>query len=75
MLKKHFEIRMLMSPENVFILCHSTVHPVNIHIIRLNDRKTHARCKLGISGQGGEWAQSIGNAFSMVQIRSLKRLH
>ena len=53
MLKKHFEIRMLMSPENVFILCHSTVHPVNIHIIRLNDRKTHARCKLGISGQGG----------------------
>ena len=53
LLKKHFEIRMLMSPENVFILCHSTVHPVNSHIIRLNDRKTHARCKLGISGQRG----------------------
>ena len=59
-----------MLPKNISILCHSTVHPINIHIKRPNDRKTHARCKSGRSGQKGEWAQSIGNAFFMV-IRSL----
>ena len=31
----------------------TTVHPVNIHIIRPNGRKTHARCKSGRSGQRG----------------------
>ena len=75
MLKKHFETCMLMSPKNIFILCHSTVHQVNIHIIRPNDRMTHARCKGGTSGQRGEWAQSTGNAFLMAEIKSLKILH
>ena len=60
MLKKHFETGMLMSPKKVFILCHSTVHTENIHTKRPNDRKTHARWT------EGEWAQSIGNAFFMV---------
>ena len=59
MLKKHFDIGILMSPKNMLIFCHSTVHPVNIHIIRPNDRKTHARCKCCMSGQRGS---SIGNA-------------
>ena len=49
--KKHFETDMIMSPKNIFILCHSTVHPVNRHIERFNDRMTHARCKNGRSGQ------------------------
>ena len=39
---KHFETSMSMLPKNIYLLCHSTVHPVNIHIIRPNDRKTHA---------------------------------
>ena len=34
-------------------LCHSTVHSVNIHIIRPNDRKTHARCKVVGMDTGG----------------------
>ena len=53
LLKKHFETGILMSTKNIFILCHSTVHTVIIHIIRPNDRKTHARCKSGRSGQRG----------------------
>ena len=53
LLKKHFETGMLLLPKNIFLLCDSTVHPVNIHIIRPNDRKAHARCKSGRSGQGG----------------------
>ena len=53
LLKKHCETGMLMLPKNIFILCHSTVHPVNIHIIRPNDRKAHARCKRGTSTQRG----------------------
>ena len=32
LLKKHFETGMLMSPKNIFILCHCTVHQVYIHI-------------------------------------------
>ena len=32
---------------------YTTVHPVNIHIKRPNDWKTHARCKSGRSGQRG----------------------
>ena len=44
---------MLMLTKNISILCHSTLHPVNIHIKRANDRKTHARCKSGRSGQRG----------------------
>ena len=44
---------MLMLPKNISILCHSTVHPVHIHIKRPNDGKTHARCKSGGSGEGG----------------------
>ena len=67
---KHFETSMSMLPKNIYLLCHSTVHAVNIHIIRPNDQKTHARCK-----RGKEWAQSIGNAFFMVEIRALKILH
>ena len=51
--KKHFKTGMLMLPKNISILCHSTVHPVNIHIKWPNDRKTHARCKSGRSGQRG----------------------
>ena len=43
----------LMLTKNISILCHSTLHPVNIHIKRPNDRKTHARCKSGRSGQRG----------------------
>ena len=51
LLKKHFETGMLLLPKNIILLCNSTVHPVNIHIIWPNDRKTHARCKSGRSGQ------------------------
>ena len=40
-----------MLAKNISILYHSTLHPVNIHIKRPNDRKTHARCKSGRSGQ------------------------
>ena len=47
------EAVMLMPPKNIFTFCRSTVHPVNIHIIRPNDRKTHAKCKRGTSGQRG----------------------
>ena len=53
LLKKHFETGMLLLPKIIFLLCDSTVHPVDIHIIRPNDRKTHARCKSGRSGQRG----------------------
>ena len=53
LLKKHFETGLLMSPKDIFILCHSTVHTVNIHTKRPNDNKTHARCKSGRSGQKG----------------------
>ena len=42
-----------MLTKNISILCHSTLHPVNIHIKRPNARKTHARCKSGRSGQRG----------------------
>ena len=67
---------MLLLPKNIFLLCDSTVHPVNFHIIRPNDRKTHARCKLKwLEWTEGEWAQSIGKAFFMVEIRALKILH
>ena len=52
LLKKHFETSSLMLPRNIHLLCHSTVHPVNIHIIRPNDRKMHARCKRGQRGSG-----------------------
>ena len=55
-----------MLSKNISILSHSPLHTLNIHIKRPNDRKTHARCKSGRSGQRGEWAQSIGNAFFMV---------
>ena len=48
--EKAFETGMLLLPKNILLLCDSTVHPVNIHIIRPNDRKTHARCKSGRSG-------------------------
>ena len=58
MFKKHFETGMVMSPKNIFILCHSTVHPVNIHIKKLNVKV--------LEWTEGEWAQSIGNAFFMV---------
>ena len=44
---------MLMLTKIISILCHSTLHPVNIHIKRPNDRKTHARCKSGRGGQRG----------------------
>ena len=47
-----------MSAKIFFILCHPTVHPVNIHIIRPNDRNKHVRCK---GWTEGEWAQSTGN--------------
>ena len=53
LLKKHFETGMLMLPKIIYLLCHFTVHPVNIHIIRPKDRNTHARCKSGMSGQRG----------------------
>ena len=43
----------IMFPKDISILCHSTLHPVNIHIKRPNDRKTQARCKSGRSGQRG----------------------
>ena len=51
--KKHFLTGMLMLTKNISILWHSTLHPVNIHIKRPDDRKTHARCKSGRSGQRG----------------------
>ena len=65
MFKKYFETGMLMSPKNISILCHSTVHPVNIHIKRPNDQKTHARCKSGMSGQrgSGHKAKEISTLF------------
>ena len=50
LLTKHFETSMSMLPKNIYLLCHSTVHPVNIHIVRPNERKTHACCKSGKSG-------------------------
>ena len=48
-----FETVMLMWPKFFLKLCHSTVHSVNIHIIRPNDRKTHARCKVVGMDTGG----------------------
>ena len=44
---------MLMLPKNIYLLCHSTIHPVNIHIIWPNDRKTNAKRKSGRSEQRG----------------------
>ena len=33
LLKKHFDTVMLMSPNFFFLLCHSMVHSVNIHMV------------------------------------------
>ena len=53
LLKKHFETGMITLPKSIFLLCHFTVHPAHINIIRPNDRKTHARCKSGRRRQRG----------------------
>ena len=76
MLKKHFETVMLMWPKNIFELCHSTVHSVNIHTIRPNDRKTHARCKVVGVDTGGLGAKHRKCFFFFHgEIRSSKILH
>ena len=72
-MKKYFDTVMLMPPKKKILFY--SVHSVNIHMLRPNDRKTHARCRMVGSGVArGERAQSIGNAFFLDRDQIIKNI-
>ena len=54
-MKKYFDTVMLMPPKKKILFY--SVHSVNIHMLRPNDRKTHANCRIVGADRGGVGAK------------------